>query len=341
MHVQMNNFTWFAALPRKGVADYALTWTLGRSGGSVSTDQRGSRPTIGSTGRPTVLRMMLGTQLRRLREAKGISREDAGYLIRASESKISRMELGRVGFKERDIADLLSLYGIIHQDERAALLALARQANTPGWWQRDGDILPSWFQTYLGLEEAAALIRTYEVQFVPGLLQTEDYARAVIAHGNPAAPAQEIERRVSLRMKRQQLLTRSDAPPQLWAVVDEGALRRRMGSPAVMAAQLERLIKASELPNVTLQVLPFHAGAHAAEAGAFTLLRFPEPDLPDVVYIEQLTGALYLDKRDDAYVHMAAMDRLGVESAPPRTTVEILGRILQETRPNHDDTARS
>src|SRR6266540_3780358 len=298
MHVQTNSFRWFAAVPRKGVADYALTWTLGRSGGSVSTDQRGSSPTIGSTGRPTVLRIMLGAQLR-------------------------------------------SLYGIIHQDERAALLALARQANTPGWWQRDGDILPSWFQTYLGLEEAAALIRTYEVQFVPGLLQTEDYARAVITHGNPAAPAEEIERRVSLRMKRQQLLTRSDAPPQLWAVVDEGALRRRMGSPAVMGAQLERLIKVSELPNVTLQVLPFHAGAHAAEAGAFTILRFPEPDLPDVVYIEQLTGALYLDKRDDAYVHMAAMDRLGVESAPPRTTVEILGRILQETRPNHDDTAHS
>jgi len=306
----------------------------------VTTDQRGSGPTIGSTGGPTVLRIILGAQLRRLREAKGISREDAGYLIRASESKISRMELGRVSFKERDIADLLSLYGIIHQDERTALLALARQANTPGWWQRDGDILPNWFQTYLGLEEAAALIRTYEVQFVPGLLQTEDYARAVITHGNPAAPPEEIERRVSLRMKRQQLLTRSDAP-QLWAVVDEAALRRRMGSHAVMGAQLERLIKASELPNVTLQVLPFHAGAHAAEAGAFTILRFPEPDLPDVVYIEQLTGALYLDKRDDADVHMAAMDRLGVESAPPRTTVKILSRTLQETRPNHDDTAHS
>jgi len=283
---------------------------------------------------------MLGTQLRRLREAKGVSREDAGYLIRASESKISRMELGRVSFKERDIADLLSLYGITHQDERAALLALARQANTPGWWQRYGDILPSWFQTYLGLEEAATLIRTYEVQFVPGLLQTEDYARAVITHGNPGAPTEEIERRVSLRMKRQQLLARSDAP-QLWAVVDEAALRRTMGSPAVMAAQLERLIKASEVPSITLQVLPFHVGAHAAEAGAFTILRFPEPDLPDVVYTEQLTGALYLDKRDDVDAYMAAVDRLSVESAPPRTTTEILSRILQETTPNDDDATDS
>ncbi len=306
----------------------------------MTTNQRGSGSTIGPTGGPTVLRILLGSQLRRLREAKGISREDAGYLIRASESKISRMELGRVSFKERDIADLLSLYGITHHDERAALLALARQANTPGWWQRYGDILPSWFQTYLGLEEAATLIRTYEVQFVPGLLQTEDYARVVITHGNSGAPAEEIERRVSLRMKRQQLLIRSDAP-QLWAVVDEAALRRPMGSPAVMAAQLERLIKASELPNVTLQVLPFHVGAHAAEAGAFTILRFPEPDLPDVVYTEQLTGALYLDKRDDVDAYMTAVDRLSVESAPPRTTVEVISRILQETTPDDDDAAHS
>jgi transcriptional regulator with XRE-family HTH domain len=297
----------------------------------VTTEQRGSGP----TGGPTVLRILLGAQLRRLREAKGISREEAGYLIRASESKISRMELGRVGFKERDIADLLSLYGIIHQDERAALLALARQAKTPGWWQRYGDILPSWFQTYLGLEEAASLIRTYEVQFVPGLLQTEDYARAVITHGNPGASAEEIERRVSLRLKRQQLLTRSNAP-QLWAVVDEAALRRPMGSPAVMAAQIESLIKSSELPNVTLQVLPFHVGAHSAEAGAFTILRFPEPDLPDVVYTEQLTGALYLDKREDVDAYMATVDRLSVESAPPRTTIEILSKILQEMTPDDD-----
>jgi Domain of unknown function (DUF5753)/Helix-turn-helix domain len=306
----------------------------------VANDQRDSGSTEGSTGGPTVLRILLGAQLRRLREAKAISRQDAGYLIRASESKISRMELGRVSFKERDVADLLSLYGITRQDERAALLALARQANTPGWWQRYGDILPSWFQTYLGLEEAATLIRTYEVQFVPGLLQTEDYARAVIAHGNPGAPTAEIERRVSLRMKRQQLLTRSDAP-QFWAVVDEAALRRPMGSPTVMAAQLEHLIKASELPNVTLQVLPFHVGAHAAEAGAFTILRFPERDLPDVVYTEQLTGALYLDKRDDVDAYMAAVDRLSVESAPPRATVEIISKLLQETAGSDDDAARS
>ena len=297
----------------------------------MTNEERGSGP----AGGPTVLRILLGVQLRRLREAKGISREEAGYLIRASESKISRMELGRVGFKERDIADLLSLYGITHQDERAALLALARQAKTPGWWQRYGDILPSWFQTYLGLEEAASLIRIYEVQFIPGLLQTQDYARAVITHGNSGATVEEIERRVSLRLKRQQLLTRSGAP-QLWAVVDEAALRRPMGGPAVMAAQIESLIKSSELPNVTLQVLPFHVGAHSAEAGAFTILRFPEPDLPEVVYSEQLTGALYLDKREDVDAYMATVNRLSVESAPPRTTIEILSTILQEMTPDDD-----
>jgi transcriptional regulator with XRE-family HTH domain len=301
----------------------------------VTNEQQGSGSTPGAVGGPTVLRMLLGAQLRRLREAKGISREEAGYLIRASESKISRMELGRVGFKERDIADLLALYGITRQDERAALLELARQAKTPGWWQRYGDILPGWFQTYLGLEEAASLIRTYEVQFVPGLLQTQDYARAVIAYGNPDAPAEEIERRVSLRLQRQQLLSRSNGP-QLWAVVDEAALRRPMGSPEVMAAQIESLIKSSELPNVTLQVLPFHVGAHSAEAGAFTILRFPEPDLPDVVYTEQLTGALYLDKREEVDAYMATVDRLSVESAPPRTTIEILNNFLQEMTPDDD-----
>jgi hypothetical protein len=244
------------------------------------------------------------------------------------------MELGRVGFKERDVADLLTLYGITDDHERQALLGLARQANTPGWWHRYGDLLPSWFQAYIGLEEAATLIRTFEVQFVPGLLQTEDYARAVITQGNPGSPTEEVERRVGLRRQRQQLLSRS-APdgsgPRLWAVVDEAALRRPIGGRAVLRGQLERLIEASELASVTLQVLPFGVGGHAAEGGAFTILRFAEPDLPDVVYVEQLTSALYLDKLDDVDAYAAVMNRLDVESTPPRQTVEILKGILQET----------
>src|SRR5436305_10450886 len=159
--------------------------------------------------------MLLGAYLRRLRESRGINREDAGWTIRASESKISRMELGRVGFKERDIADLLSMYGVEDPDERNRLLALARDANSPGWWHRFGDVLPTWFQSYLGLEAAATLVRTYEVQFVIGLLQTRDYARAVVRLAHDDASEEEIERRVGLRMARQQMLTRSDPRP-LW-----------------------------------------------------------------------------------------------------------------------------
>ncbi|MGH3374122.1 MAG: helix-turn-helix domain-containing protein [Actinoallomurus sp.] len=281
-------------------------------------------------GGPTVLRRLLGAQLRRLRERQGITREEAGYAIRASGSKMSRLELGRVGFKERDVTDLLTLYGVTDETDRETLLGLAQDANSPGWWHRYGDVLPGWFETYVGLEEAAALVRTYELQFIPGLLQTEDYARAVIALGNSSSPPEEIEQRVSLRMTRQKLLVRGDAP-RLWAVVDEAALRRPIGGRDVMRGQIERLIEATKVPGLILQVLPFRVGGHTAEAGAFTILRFPESDLPDVVYVEQLTSALYLDRRDDVDAYMEAMERLCVVSAPPDNTAEILSRILQET----------
>jgi hypothetical protein len=288
-----------------------------------------AQPEAGAAGGPTVLRMLLGAHLRRLREAEGVSRETAGWEIRASESKISRMELGRVSFKERDVADLLTLYGVTDVEEREAWLTLARQANTPGWWQREGDILPGWFQPYLGLESAAVLIRTYEVQFIPGLLQTPEYARAVILLGHGNAPPAEVERRVAVRMKRQQVLARED-PPQLWVVVDEGALRRPIGGPEVMRAQLRALVDATKLPHVRLQVIPFNAGGHAAAGGSFSILRFPEQDLPDVVYVEQLTSALYLDKRDDIDHYAAAMERLCVEAERPDRTGDILGKILRE-----------
>jgi hypothetical protein len=288
-----------------------------------------TQPEGGSAGGPTVLRMLLGAHLRRMREAQGVTREDAGYQIRASESKISRMELGRVGFKERDVADLLTLYGLDDDDERVRLLALARDANTLGWWHRFGDVLPSWFQSYLGLEAATALIRTYEVQFVPGLLQTEAYARAVVVLAHSRARTEEIERRVGLRMARQRVLTRLN-PPQLWAVVDEAVLRRSTGGAEVMREQLEALIEATKLPNVRLQVIPFHSGGHAAAGGAFTVLRFPDADLPDVVYIEQLTSALYLDKRDDVETYVAAMERLCVEAEPPGRTADLLQDVLKD-----------
>jgi hypothetical protein len=264
-----------------------------------------------------------------LREAKGITREDAGYTIRASGSKISRMELGRVGFKERDVVDLLEMYGVADEAERDVLVALAKDANTPGWWHKYGDVLPDWFQVYVGLEEAASLIRLYEVQFVPGLLQTADYARAVVALGQTGATEEEVERRVSLRVARQELLAKAGAP-RLWAVVDEAALRRPIGGREVMRSQLERLIAATKEPNITLQVMPFSSGGHAAEGGAFTIMRFPEVDLPDVVYLEQLTSALYLDKRDDVERYTEVMERLSVESESPEHTTEILSGMLEE-----------
>ncbi|GLZ06006.1 transcriptional regulator [Actinomadura sp. NBRC 104412] len=273
---------------------------------------------------------MLGSQLRRLREDKGVSRQEAGYTIRASESKISRLELGRVSFKERDVDDLLTLYGVEDKEQREALLQLARDANTPGWWHRYNDVLPGYFQTYVGLEESAALIRTYELQFVPGLLQCEGYARAVIRLGNAGAADHEIEQRVELRMQRQERLTGPDAP-RLWAVLDEGALRRPIGGPEVMREQFKHLIEMSRLPNVTVQVMPFRFGGHAAEGGAFSILRFPDQDLPDVVYVEILTGAMYLDKRDDVDTYLQAMERLCVDSATPERTVELLGQYLRET----------
>jgi len=278
---------------------------------------------------PTVLRILLGAQLRRLRETKAITREDAGWEIRASGSKISRMELGRVSFKERDVADLLTLYGVSDPDEREALLVLARQANNPGWWQQYGDILPGWFQSYLGLEAAASLIRTYEIQFVPGLLQTPEYSRAVIMLGHAGVTPEEMDRRVELRRQRQQVLDRPDAP-QLWAVIDEAVLRRPIGGVEVMRGQLQHLVELMGQTNITIQVMPFSFGGHAAEGGAFSILRFNDPELPDIIYVEQLATALYLDKRDEVDRYGAVMERLCAVSTTPAETVDLLEKIMQE-----------
>ncbi|MET8052846.1 helix-turn-helix transcriptional regulator [Streptosporangium sp. NPDC005286] len=269
--------------------------------------------TYAGGGGPTILRILLGAQLRRLRVAKDVTREQAGYAIRASHAKISRLELGRVGFKERDVADLLTMYGVTDTEERAPLLTLARQANAPGWWHKYGDLLPNWFEVYVGLEEAASTVRTYEVQFIPGLLQSPEYARAVIMLVHGGASASEVDRRVSLRMARQQRLTRPDAPT-LWAVMDEAVLRRPIGGPQVLRAQIDHLLEAVELPNVKLQIMPFDRGGHAAAGGPFSILRFPERDLPDVVYMEQLTSALYLDKLDETDHYMQVMDRLCIQA---------------------------
>ncbi len=277
---------------------------------------------------PTVRRMLVGAQLRRLRTDKGLSREQAGEAIRASEWKIHRLENGQVGFKDRDIVDLLALYGVTDRGEVEALLAMARDANTPGWWQQYGDLLPQWFRAFVDLEAAATLIRTYEGQLIPGLLQTERYMRAVMRGARLPEPSEDTERRIELRLMRQTLLTQPGAP-QLWAVVDEAALRRPVGGRQVIREQLERLIDATKLPNVVLQVLPLDAGAHPALVSAFSVLRFPDQELPDVVYVEHLTSALYLDRREDVDQYLHVMETICVRSAAPRKTTEILDGILR------------
>lgn len=285
-----------------------------------------------SAGEPgsVVRRMLLGSQLRRLREARGITREAAGYSIRASESKISRMELGRVSFKTRDVEDLLTLYGITDEAERTSLLSLAKEANVAGWWHSYSDVLPSWFPTYVGLEGAASLIRVYEVQFVHGLLQTEAYARAVVRRGMQGASEADVERRVALRMERQKHLVSENAP-DLHIVLDEAALRRPYGDRDVMRGQLQHLIEISEQPNVRLQVMPFSFGGHAGESGAFTILSFPESDLSDVVYLEQLTSALYLDKPEDVAQYERTLEEIQHDGPGPDESRDLLRGLLQLT----------
>ena len=279
-------------------------------------------------GGATALRVQLGARLRRLRQARGISREAAGWEIRGSESKISRMELGRVPFKERDVADLLTLYDV-GEPECSALLRLARRASAPPWWRQFGDIVPPWHLSYLALEEAASLIRAYEAHFVPGLLQTADYARVVLEAGHATASAAEIERRIELRRMRQRVLTRPD-PPQFWAVLDESVLRREIGGRDVMRAQLEALLEAAELPHVRIQIVRFQQGGAAPVGFPFAVLRFADPELPDVVYVEQLTGAVFLDDPGAVEQYALAMELSCLRAEPPERTAAILGDALHE-----------
>jgi transcriptional regulator with XRE-family HTH domain len=275
---------------------------------------------------PTVVRMLLGGRLRRLRIAAGISRDHAGSRIRASGSKISRLELGRTRFKPRDVSDLLTLYGLSDSAERATLLSLAAQANAAGWWHSYSDILPAWFEPYVGLEQAASIIRSYEVQFIPGLLQTPDYARAVIRLADDITEA-DVEQRVTLRIHRQQVLHRA-RPPHVWAVIDEAALRRPIGGRAVIRGQVDHLLRMSERAHVTIQVMPFSAGGHAAAGGPVTLLRFPQGLLPDVVYTEQLDSAVYLNKPADTLQYWNVLNSLATEALPPEQSTQALRRFL-------------
>lgn len=282
---------------------------------------------------PTVQRMLVGRRLRALREAGGISREEAGRAIGASPSRIGEGERGRTGFDDRDVAGLLTLYGVTDEAERATLLALAGQAAGRAWWQAYDDVVPAWFEPYLGLEQGASVIRCFEARLVPGLLQTEDYARAIIRRECPDAPQLEIDRRVGLRMRRQRMLRGPEAA-KFWGLIDEAALRRPPCGPSVMRAQLQHLIWMTELPHINVQVLPVHAtgsGVRATAGGPVTLLRFSEADLPDAVYLDQLTGAIYPDEPHDVRHYTEMLDRLAVGAVPPEATVDLLRRILRET----------
>jgi len=276
-------------------------------------------------GGPIVLRILLGTQLRRLREAKGITAQEAARAIRGSESKISRIELGRNAVREVDIADLLTLYGLTDTAEREQLLYLASQANQPGWWHRYQDVLPTWFQAYIGLEESAESIRSYDAQYIPGLLQTEDYAAAVLALGDFSP--EETERLVYLRKERQRRFDSGGL--RLWAIIDEVALRRVVDSVSLMREQLQYLYDISERPGFTLQITPFPAGSYTAP-GSFSILHFAAADLPDVVYLEQLTSAMYLDKRSDVDRYTEALDNLSAKSATPAESRKIIRAWLEE-----------
>lgn len=282
-------------------------------------------------GAPSVLRMILGRQLEELRTRAGWTYEQAGEAIGVSDSTIRRMEAAKVArLRLADAEKLLQVYGVTDQQEIDTFLKSVREANKRGWWHTYRDVLPDWFAAYLSLEQAAFQIRAYEAAVVHGLLQTEDYARALLCAGNPHAPAEATDRRVALRMRRQELLSRA-TPPRVWIVLDETVLRWPVGGPGVMRAQIDHLIAVSALPHVTLQLMPFGNGPHPAlRAGAFDVFRFRAPELPDIVYLSGLVGAVYLDKEDDVLVYRETLDRLGAQSAPARRTESLLRAIRKE-----------
>jgi transcriptional regulator with XRE-family HTH domain len=298
----------------------------GRTVGGVAAGRTVARRQAG----PTPVRMLVGAQLRRLREACGISRAAAGEAIRASASKISRLEQGRAGFKQRDVADLLALYGVHDAADRQAMLDLVKQDTMPGWWTDYADVVPSRFEPFLGLELAASVIRCYEVQVLPGLLQTEDYARAVIRLAHHGDSDARIQRRTSLRMHRQRILARPD-PPQLWAVIDETALRNAFGGePSIHQAQLEHLLEVIELPHVTVQVIPLGTVGDIELGEPITILRFPQDQLADIVYVRHLTRALYLDKATEVARYWDLMNRLSLYAESAAATESFVRRALKE-----------
>ncbi|MFI1761288.1 helix-turn-helix domain-containing protein [Streptomyces sp. NPDC020800] len=279
---------------------------------------------------PTVGQVVLGKRLQELREAAGLSREEAARVLRVAPATVRRMEMAEVALKIPYVQVLLSTYGVA-EEEAAAFVRLAEEANQPGWWQRFHDVLPDWFSLYVSLEGAARIIRSYEPHFVPGLLQTEAYARAVMEAGTIGQTGPDtVERHVSLRLERQRLLERID-PPHLWVIMDETVLRRPVSTrPEVMRDQLDRLLEYAARDRVTLQLAEFAAGPHPGTYAPFTLFRFAEPELPDMVFTEYLTGALYLDSRQEVAAHLEVLDHMTARAASAQRTE----KLLREYREN-------
>ncbi|MYQ76174.1 XRE family transcriptional regulator [Streptomyces sp. CB01249] len=278
---------------------------------------------------PTVGQVVLGKRLQELREGAGLSRDQAAKVLRVTAATVRRMETAEVALKIPYVQALLKAYGI-SDAENDAFVELAEEANRPGWWQRFHDVLPDWFSMYVSLEGAASLLRMYEPHFVPGLLQTEDYARTVMRTGAVGQTRPEdIERHVALRMERQSLLTRPDAP-RLWVVMDETVLRRPVGSVEIMRAQVDKLLEATTMPNVTLQIAEFSTGHHPGTYGPFVLFRFAVPELPDMVYSEYLTGAVYFDARPEVASYLEVMDRMAAQAATAQRTKELLRDFRKE-----------
>ncbi|TKA12535.1 helix-turn-helix domain-containing protein [Actinacidiphila oryziradicis] len=278
-----------------------------------------------SGGAPTVLRLVLGKRLRELRENAGLSFEQAAQTLDVTHATIRRMEKAEVGLKIPYVEKLLRLYEI-PESEAECFLTMARQGNEPGWWHDFRDVLPDWFSAFVSLEGEASMIRAYEPHYVPGLLQTEEYARAVLGAGMPKASAEMLERAVALRTERQKMLARPD-PPLLWVVMDETVLRRPVGGPDVMRGQIAALIEAAKKPNVLLQVMPFAAGTHPAMYGPFHIFRFQVRELPDIVCAENLRDAVYFDRYEDVSVFLEALDGACVQAEAPQSTEDILKRL--------------
>ncbi|GGS41618.1 helix-turn-helix transcriptional regulator [Streptomyces griseoviridis] len=273
---------------------------------------------------PTVGQVVLGKRLQELREAAGLSREAAAKVLRVAPATVRRMETAEVALKIPYVQLLLHAYGV-PEDEVTAFVDLTEEANRPGWWQRYHDVLPDWFSLYVSLEGAARIIRSYEPHFVPGLLQTEDYARAVMETGTIGTSGPDtVDRHVALRMERQRLLER-EGPPHLWVVMDETVLRRPVSADGrVMREQLDKLLDFAGRERVTLQVAEFATGPHPGTYAPFTLFRFAEPELPDMVFTEYLTGALYLDSRDEVSTHLEVLDHMTALAASASRTQKIL-----------------